>query len=197
MRQVDAGVLQVYLSGANSRGIRWALKPLLAGGALAKSTISRIVHGLKAEVAAWQQRALTELDIVYLYLDGFHLKVRVGGTVSAGLGGARGAALRPEGGGAPLPARARAARPGRPCARTWPPAVFGRLTCVSSTAAKGLRAAVERIWPPAAIQRTVHKLRNLLTAAPKRLHDELRADYRAIIGAEEGAAGRAYLLTCP
>jgi putative transposase len=55
-----------------------------------------------------------------------------------------------------------------------------------------LRAAVERTWPQAAIQRcTVHKLRNLLTAAPQRLHDDVRADYHAIIGAEDGAAAAA------
>ena len=60
---------------------------------------------------------------------------------------------------------------------------------------KGLRAAVERTWPAAAIQRcTVHKLRNLLTHAPRRLHDELRDDYHAIVFAEDGAAARrAYL----
>jgi transposase-like protein len=61
--------------------------------------------------------------------------------------------------------------------------------------AKGLRAAVERTWPAVAIQRcTVHKLRNLLTHAPRRLHDALRDDYHAIVFAEDGAAARrAYL----
>ena len=56
---------------------------------------------------------------------------------------------------------------------------------------KGLRAAVEQTWPAAAIQRcAVHKLRNLLTTAPRRLHDELRVDYHAIVFAEDGAAAR-------
>ena len=60
---------------------------------------------------------------------------------------------------------------------------------------KGLRAAVERTWPAAAIQRcTVHKLRNLLTHAPRRLHDALRDHDHAIVFAEDGAAARrAYL----
>jgi putative transposase len=46
-----------------------------------------------------------------------------------------------------------------------------------------------------AIQRcTVHKLRNLLTHAPRRLHDALRDDSHAIVFAEDGAAARrAYL----
>ena len=196
MRQVDAAVLQVYLSGANSRRIRGALKPLLAGGALAKSTISRIVQGLKAEVEAWQQRSLAELDLVYLYLDGFHLKVRVGGKVSA----------------VPILAVLGVQRTGQKVvvhlslrggesSEAWATVCEDLATrgvraphlCIID-GSKGLRAAVERTWPQAAIQRcTVHKLRNLLTAAPKRLHDELRTDYFAIIGAEDGAAGgRAY-----
>jgi putative transposase len=195
MRQVDAAVLQVYLSGANSRRIRGALKPLLAGSALAKSTISRIVQGLKAEVEAWQQRSLAELDLVYLYLDGFHLKVRLGGKVSAVpvlavLGVQRSGqkvvvhlSLR---GGESSAAWATV------CEDLAARGVRAPHLCIID-GGKGLRAAVERTWPQAAIQRcTVHKLRNLLTAAPKRLHDELRADYQAIIGAEDGAAaGRA------
>ena len=53
---------------------------------------------------------------------------------------------------------------------------------------------MERTWPAAAIQRcTGHKLRNLLTHAPRRLHDALRDDYHAIVFAEDGAARRAYL----
>ena len=41
------------------------------------------------------------------------------------------------------------------------------------------------------------QLRNLLTTAPKRLHDELRADYHGIVLAEDGAAARrAYTAFC-
>ncbi len=196
MRQVNAAVLQVYLSGANSRRIRGALKPLLAGSPLAKSTISRIVQGLKAEVEAWQQRSLAELDLVYLYLDGFHLKVRVAGTVStvpilAVLGVQRSGqkvvvhlSLR---GGESTAAWATV------CEDLAARGVGAPQLCIID-GSKGLRRAVEHTWPQAAIQRcTVHKLRNLLTAAPKRLHEELRTDYHAIVLAEDGAmARRAY-----
>lgn len=196
MRQVNAAVLPVYLSGANSRRIRWALKPLLAGSPLAKRTISRIVQGLKAEVETWQQRSLAELDLVYLYLDGFHLKVRVAGTVStvpilAVLGVQRSGqkvvvhlSLR---GGESTAAWATV------CEDLAARGVGAPQLCIID-GSKGLRRAVEYTWPQAAIQRcAVHKLRNLLTAAPKRLHEELRTDYQAIVFAEDGAmARRAY-----
>jgi putative transposase len=193
MRQVNEAVLQAYLCGANTRRIRGALKPLLQGRALSKSAISRIVQGLKAQLEAWRARALTDLDLVALYLDGFHLRVRLGGRVSpvpvlAVLGVQRSGqkvlvhlSLR-----------------GSESTDAWAAVcedLAARGVCApqlcSIDGSKGLRAAVERTWPAAAIQRcTVHKLRNLLTHAPRRLHDELRDDYHAIVFAEDGGAAR-------
>ncbi len=196
MRQVNEAVLQAYLCGANTRRIRGALKPLLQGRALSKSAISRIVQGLKAQLEAWRARALTDLDLVALYLDGFHLRVRLGGRVSpvpvlAVLGVQRSGqkvlvhlSLR---GSESTDAWAAV------CEDLVARGVPAPQLCVLD-GSKGLRAAVERTWPAAAIQRcTVHKLRNLLTHAPRRLHDELRDDYHAMVFAEDGAiARRAY-----
>ena len=197
MRQVNEAVLQAYLCGANTRRIRGALKPLLQGRALSKSAISRIVQGLKAQLEAWRARTLADLDLVALYLDGFHLRVRLGGRVSpvpvlAVLGVQRSGqkllvhlSLR---GSESTTAWAAV------CEDLAARGVRVPQLCVLD-GGKGLRAAVERTWPAAAIQRcTVHKLRNLLTHAPRRLHDELRDDYHAIVFAEDGAAARrAYL----
>jgi putative transposase len=197
MRQVNEAVLQAYLCGANTRRIRGALKPLLQGRALSKSAISRIVQGLKAQLEAWRARTLADLDLVALYLDGFHLRVRLGGRVSpvpvlAVLGVQRSGqkvlvhlSLR---GSESTDAWAAV------CEDLAARGVRAPQLCIID-GGKGLRAAVERTWPAAAIQRcTVHKLRNLLTHAPRRLHDELRDDYHAIVFAEDGAAARrAYL----
>src|SRR5262245_40832547 len=193
MRQVNEAVLQAYLCGANTRRIRGALKPLLQGRALSKSAISRIVQGLKAQLEAWRARTLADLDLVALYLDGFHLRVRLGGRVSpvpvlAVLGVQRSGqkvlvhlSLR---GSESTDAWAAV------CEDLAARGVRAPQLCVLD-GSKGLRAAVERTWPAAAIQRcTVHKLRNLLTHAPRRLHDELRDDYHAIVFAEDGVAAR-------
>ena len=197
MRQVNEAVLQAYLCGANTRRIRGALKPLVQGRALSKSAISRIVQGLKAQLEAWRARPLADLDLVALYLDGFHLRVRLGGRVSpvpvlAVLGVQRSGqkvlvhlSLR---GSESTEAWAAV------CEDLAARGVRAPQLCIID-GGKGLRAAVERTWPAAAIQRcTVHKLRNLLTHAPRRLHDELRDNYHAIVFAEDGAAARrAYL----
>ena len=54
--------------------------------------------------------------------------------------------------------------------------------------APGLDAALTALWPDAPVQRcTVHKHRNLLAHAPKRLHGELTEAWRDMIHAETAA----------
>src|SRR5581483_8138294 len=56
----------------------------------------------------------------------------------------------------------------------------------------GLRRAVERVWPTAAVQRCcVHKLRNLELKTPKHARAEIRDDFPRIVYAESGDAARA------
>ncbi len=51
--------------------------------------------------------------------------------------------------------------------------------------ASGLDKAIAALWPAVPVQRcTVHKHRNLLAHAPKRLHEELSADYTDMIYAK-------------
>ena len=52
--------------------------------------------------------------------------------------------------------------------------------------APGLEKALVSLWSDLAIQRcTVHKLRNLIAHAPKRLAEEIAADYTAMIYAKD------------
>jgi transposase-like protein len=73
--------LACYLAGANSRRIRTALKPLLGERHLSKSAVSRVVARLKALFATWQGRDLHGERYALLFLDGFHLRVRMAGRV--------------------------------------------------------------------------------------------------------------------
>jgi putative transposase len=43
--------------------------------------VSRVIATLKDELEAWRTRSLTDLDVVYVYLDGFALRVRSAGKV--------------------------------------------------------------------------------------------------------------------
>ena len=76
-REVDAAILGCYLGGVNSRRMKTALKPLLGEAHLSKSAVSRIVGRLKALFATWQGRDLSAERYAVIFLDGFHLKVRM------------------------------------------------------------------------------------------------------------------------
>jgi transposase-like protein len=193
-RAVDAALLGAYLTGANTRRIHRALAPLLRGAPLSKSAVSRIAGRLKSLFADWRQRALTDRDIRYLYLDAIALKVRLARkVVSAPVL----VALGVDGQGRKevldldlCTSEADAA---------WGAFVQG-LAQRGVTApalliidgSPGLAKAVGATWPAAAIQRcTVHKLRNLLRYAPQHALEEVTADYHAIVYAASEAEARA------
>jgi transposase-like protein len=81
MRQVNEAVLCLPVRGEHAPDPRRP-EAAAAGRALSKSAISRIVQGLKAQLEAWRTRDAGRLGSRRLYLDGFHLRVRLGGRVS-------------------------------------------------------------------------------------------------------------------
>jgi hypothetical protein len=48
---------------------------------LSKSAVSRVIATLKGGLEAWRTRSLTDLDVIYVYLDGFALHVRSAGRI--------------------------------------------------------------------------------------------------------------------
>src|SRR6266849_1282760 len=79
--EVNEAVIATYLAGGNTRRIRGALQPLLKAAALSKSAVSRVVATLKGGLEAWRSRSLADLDVLFVYLDGFALRVRSAGKV--------------------------------------------------------------------------------------------------------------------
>jgi transposase-like protein len=83
MPEVNQAVVATYLAGGNTRRIRGALQPLLKAASLSKSAVSRVIATLKDGLEAWRTRSLAAVDVIYLYLDGFFLRVRSAGKLSA------------------------------------------------------------------------------------------------------------------
>lgn len=181
---VDSALLGCYLSGANGRRIRGALSPLLRGAPLSKSAISRIVGRLQALFGSWRSRSLKAEPIVLLYLDAIALRVRVANKVISvpvlvALG------VRDDGQKTVLDIELLMSE----SSSCWGGFVEGlvdrglsRPRLVIMDGSKGLRAAVEQIWPGIEIQRcTVHKLRNLERHVPRHALEEMKGDYHRII----------------
>lgn len=182
-QRAETLIAGAYLAGTNTRRVRRALATLF-GGAVGKDTVSRAWHKVQADWEAWQKRDLASDDIVRLILDGTVVRVRVDKratslSVLVALG-VRGdgqkvlVALRNMGGESEAAWRALL---DDLVARGM---AVPELLIVDG--APGLEKAVTALWPEVPVQRcTVHKHRNLLAHAPKKLYDQISADYTDMI----------------
>ena len=155
--------------------------------AKAGDTVSRTWHKVQSDWEAWQKRDLAGDDIVRLILDGTVVRVRLDRkatslSVLVALGVRRDGqkvllALRNMGGESEAAWRALL---DDLVARGLP---APELVIVDG--ASGLDKAIAALWNDVPVQRcTVHKHRNLLAHAPKKLYDEISADYADMIYAK-------------
>lgn len=187
-REVDAALLGLYFGGVNTRRVRQAIRPLLKDSPLSKSSISRVIVQLQTYFESWRERDLSGEDIRYAYLDATFMPVRCGGKterlpimVAIGVRGTGEKILLS------------LAVMGGESAAAWGEFVndlanrgLKRIDMAIIDGNKGLERALLELWPKLPIQRcTVHKLWNLIAHAPKSLHDEVKADYNAIINADD------------
>jgi transposase-like protein len=192
-REVDDAVLGCYLAGANSRRIRQALKPLLGTRHLSKSAVSRVVARLRDLFARWQTRPLSEERYGIIFLDGFHLRVRLAGRVVvvpvlAALGVTNDGQKQLI--GLQLAASEATAAWGHLVGDLQARGLPSPLLVVTDGHA-GLKKALTA-WPAVRVQRcTTHKWRNLEDACPVHARPELKRDYHRIIHAADGLAARA------
>ena len=156
----------------------------LFGGAVGKDTVSRAWRKVQSDWEAWQKRDLAGDDIVRLILDGTVVRVRLDRkatslSVLVALGVRRDGqkvllALRNMGGESEAAWRA-----------LLDDLVARGLAVpelVIVDGASGLEKAIAALWSDVPVQRcTVHKHRNLLAHAPKKLCNEISADYADMI----------------
>lgn len=191
VREVDATLIGLYFGGVNTRKVSVALKPLLRESPLSKSSISRLTARLKGFFESWQGRSLAGEGIRYLYLDATYIGMRCAGRsrklpVMAAVG------VRSTGEKVLLSL----AVMGSESAAAWEDfvgdlAVRGlkKPELVITDGNKGLALVLERLWPGLARQRCiVHKLWNLQSHVPRHLHEEVAADFRGIVYAEDPKA---------
>jgi putative transposase len=182
--RVDEAVLGIYLAGTNTRRVKSALAPLLKGAPLSKDAVSRLVGRMSEDFESWRRRDLANEETVYLLMDGWYPKVRIGKRrervpVLVTLG------VRGDGEKVVLDMRIA----GDESAAAWGEVVADLvqrklraplLGVIDGN--PGLPDALRQHWPKIEIQRcTVHKLRNLEAKVPVSLREELSEDYRRMI----------------
>jgi transposase-like protein len=168
--------------------VRRALKTLF-GGAVSKDTVSRVWRKVKSDWDAWNARPLAAELIVRLILDGTAVKVRLDRkATSISLLVVIG--VRADGQKILLAVKSM----GGESAAAWRSVLddlVGRglrqpellIPAFAGTdGGNGIDAALAAVWNDVPVQRcTVHKHRNLLAHAPQRRHEEITADYNAMI----------------
>ena len=193
VREVNESVLATYLSGANTRRIAGALRPLLKAAPLSKSAVSRVVGTLKSELATWEKRSLANLEVAFLYLDAIALRVRMDKRVTSVPVLVALAVLAD--GQKQLVAMEMC---GSESHEAWKGFLAGLVErglrapvlCIVDGNA-GLRRALSTVWSKTPVQRcAVHKLRNLQRKAPKHALAEVKADFHEIVYAESEATAR-------
>jgi transposase-like protein len=189
-REVDALIAGAYLAGTNTRRVGRALTAVFRG-AISKSTVSRVWRQIKVDWESWNKRDLGQEDIVRLILDGTVVKVRLDKkATSISLLVVLG--VRRDGQKVLLAVK----NMGGESEAAWR-GVLDDLTerglkrpeLAIVDGAPGLEKALLALWPDLPVQRcTVHKLRNLIAHAPKRLADEIAADFSDMIYADNPRA---------
>ena len=188
-KRAEALIASVYLAGTNTRRVKRALSALFAG-AVGKDVVSRAWRKVKTDWEAWCARDLGGEDIVRLILDGTVVKAKIDRKATA-ISLLVAIGVRRDGQKVLLGLK----NMGGESTAAWQ-AFLSDMSARGLNApdfiivdgAPGLEAALAALWPEAPVQRcTVHKHRNLLAHAPRRLHDELTEDYRDMIYADTAA----------
>jgi transposase-like protein len=188
-KRAEALIASVYLAGTNTRRVKRALSALFAG-AVGKDVVSRAWRKVKTDWEAWCTRDLGCEDIVRLILDGTVVKAKIDRKATA-ISLLVAIGVRRDGQKMLLGLKSM----GGESTAAWQ-AFLSDMSARGLKApdfiivdgAPGLEAALAALWPDVPVQRcTVHKHRNLLAHAPKRLHDELTEDYRDMVYAEAAA----------
>ena len=194
MPEVNEAIAATYLAGSNTRRIRGALQPLLKAAPLSKSAVSRVITTLKDGLERWRTRSLADFEVIYVYLDGFALRVRSAGKI--GTVPVLGVVAVLVDGSKQLLALELCSGESLAAWKGYLDDLVARglrapVLCIIDGNA-GLRRAVGEIWPRAAVQRCcVHKLRNLERKAPKHALAEIRDDFHRIVYAASAEAARA------
>lgn len=195
--EVSALLPELYLHGLALGDFELALRGLLGDAApLSASSLARLKATWQGQHVAWQQRDLSDCQLVYLWADGVYVK--------AGLEDSKAALLVVIGADAAGRKQVLAVASGER------ESVPGWTAVLRDLKARGLRApkltiadghlgiwgAIATIYPTSGEQRCWnHKLRNVLDAVPRKRQAEVKAQLQQIASAETQRAATALRTT--
>ena len=188
--ELGALIRRGYVRGLSTRDVE-GLYAEVFGGSVSKSAASRATQALQAEFDAWRSRDLSELKVLYLFLDGQFHAVRSESDAKEGILAAY--ALCEDGKVVLL----HLGLGPRESTDAW--VVFlhdltarglGTPLLVITDGNPGLTRAVKQVFPGVRRQRCqVHKLRNILAKLPKLAATQLKPLLQQVFLAPDHATG--------
>lgn len=173
---LESLVRGMYVRGLSTQDVSALYGETFGASRLSKSTVSRVTQQLNQDFDTWRRRDLSELPIVYLFLDGQYHAARQGTDEKEGVLSAY--ALLEDG----RPVLLHLELGPRESYDAWL-SVLQDLTArglrepllVVMDGAPGLVKAVKRVWPRAYRQRCqVHKMRNILAKLPRLMQAKMK-----------------------
>lgn len=177
----------LYLHGLSTSDFGPALEQFLGtGGGLSATTIGRLTTQWQDEAAAFNTRSLSEIDYVYVWVDGIHLKVRLAQDkicllvmIGVRADGRKELIALADGYRESTDSWAELLRDCRRRGMSAPVLAIG-------DGALGFWAAVRDVFPETAEQRCWwHKIGNVLAALPKSVHAGAKKALAEIYNAED------------
>jgi transposase-like protein len=174
--ELEQLVRGMYVRGLSTQDVSDLYRDTFGASRLSKSTVSRVTQKLNQEFDAWKKRDLSELKVVYLFLDGQYHAARQGSSEKEGVLSAY-AILE---GGQPVLLHLDLG-PGESY-DAWLSFLqdmtgrgLGEPLLVIFDGAPGLKKAIRRMWPRAYRQRCqVHKMRNILSKLPRAMQGKMK-----------------------
>lgn len=184
-------VSEMYLRGLSTRDVERMFAEVTGEQILSRSGVSRITAQLQQDFDAWRKRDLSQLRVVYLFLDAIYLALRQGTKEKEGILCAYGIL---DNGKKVLLHLALGSRESYDCWLSFLHDMTARgleePLLVVSDKHKGLKKAVREVFPHAFKQPCLaHKMRNILCKVPRKAQKEVKALVQQVFHAssyEEG-----------
>jgi len=180
----------MYVRGLSTQDVSALYRDTFGASRLSKSTVSRVTQQLNQDFDVWRRRDLSDLPVVYLFLDGQYHAARQGSDEKEGVRSAY--ALLEDG----RPVLLHLDLGPRESYDAWLSFLQDLVArglheplLVVMDGAPGLVKAVKRVWPWAYRQRCqVHKMRNILAKVPRLMQAKMKGLVRQIFLAPTYAA---------
>lgn len=193
-------VTEMYVRGLSCADVEKSFQQILGRRIISKSGVSRLTEHLVTEFDQWRRRDLSQLDIIYLFLDGIYLALRQGTAEKEGVLCAYGITST---GKKVLLHLDVGERESYPAWLSFLQELVSRglqvPLLVIHDGNPGLKRSIREVFPQARRQRCqVHKMRNILAKLPRQAQAEVKSliwDVFRAASYEEGLAKGQSLLT--